>query len=233
MAAPVGHIICALALLNSGTVKISDQSAYFAGTSFPDIRYISDVKRAVTHQLKDDTMAYVKQAGSDFELGRRLHVFVDHEREKHMREHDAYRFVANGPYSTHMLKMVEDNILFDRLKGKFNEAEVFKRILPEEKAYGLSDQSLLAWHQILQSYLDSKSWFAFTRYFNAASVYKQFFGVPDKFFKDLWTSAKSLGFLLYAYFQIERLSRNEQLRAIILDFYDNKMPKTLSTAPPT
>ena len=223
MAAPVGHIICALALLNSGTVKIADPQAFYAGTLFPDIRYITSIERKATHQLKESNLSYVKKADSSFELGRRFHVFVDHKREEYMREKGAYAFVENGPYSTQMLKMVEDTILFDKLKGRFETAEIFDHVYPEEKTYKIDDKALQAWHLILKRYLDPRPSINISRYYQAIKAYKNAFGVPDRLFKDFWTSAKTLVSFLYAYIQIERLSRDEKLRAIVLDFYENKI----------
>lgn len=228
MAAPVGHIICALALLNSGTLKVADNQAFFAGTLFPDIRYITSIERKATHQLRESNLSYVIKADSAFEIGRRFHVFVDHKREEFMREKGAYRFVENGPYSTQMLKMVEDNILFPRLKGRFEAGHIFDKIYPQERAYKIDDKALSAWHKILTSYLDTTRWFDMTRYYHAIQAYKEAFGVPDRLFKDFWTSTKTIASLLYAYIQIERLSRNEKLRAIVLDFYENKITELTS-----
>jgi hypothetical protein len=222
VAAPVGHIICALALLNSGSVKVDDSHAFFAGTLFPDIRYITNIERKATHQLKESSLLFVKKADSSFELGRRLHILVDLKREEHMRKNGAYDYIKNNLYSTQMLKMVEDNILFDKLKNNFSLGKILDKIYPEERAYKISDKNIYTWHQILKSYLDTNK-FKITRYYQAAQAYKRAFGLPERLFKDFLSSAKTMVSLVYAYIQIERLSRDEKLRAIVLDFYENKI----------
>jgi len=232
VAAPVGHIFCALALLNSGTIKVANPNVLFAGTLFPDIRLITSIERKATHQLKESNLSYVKKAESSFELGRRLHVFVDHRREEHMRKEGAYDLVENSPYSTQILKMVEDNILFDKLKNRFKTGTIFDVIYPEERAYKIDDHALSAWHQILKRYLDTTRWFNITRYYQAARAYKDAFGMPDRFFKDPWTSTKTIALFLYAYFKIESLSRDQKLRAIVLDFYENKIGELIKKAAP-
>lgn len=227
MAAPVGHIVCALALLHSNVAKIIDTDAFMAGTSFPDIRYVAKVERKITHQLKKDSLDYALDAPSAFEQGRRFHVFVDHQREKHMVEHDAYRFVKGSPWPTHMLKIVEDRILFDSIKNRFDPQDVFNKLYPEEIAFGIHERHIKAWHNVLAAYLSPEHWFNITRYYAAISAYKKEYGLPDRFFGDIWQSLKSLGFFLYAYYKIEDLSRNEELRHIILDFYEQKIPELL------
>jgi hypothetical protein len=229
VAAPVGHIICALALLNNSAIKMSDPENFFIGTSFPDIRYVANLDRKTTHKLKENNLSYVLKAPTSFEGGRRFHVLVDKKREEHMRNNNAYRFVENNNFKSHMLKMVEDKILFDRLKNtNFNAQKIFTNINEEERSYGLDDRVLKGWHKVLAGYLDTHTWFSLTRYYQAFAAYKQAFGAPKRLFQDLWTSLKTLGFLCYAYAQIEILSRNKEVQAIVLDFYDKKIPELIN-----
>lgn len=223
MAAPVGHIVCAIAFLNSGNIAINDHNKFFAGTNLPDIRYITDIRRATTHKMEGEGLGHIFEAPNAFEAGRRYHVFVDIEREKFMRERDAYRFVKNGPLRTQMLKMVEDHILFDKLKGRFDAEAVFSRIYDEERNYGISDDNLQTWHRILTTYLDQSSWFNFPRYYRSLMAFQSAYGLPNEFFGNFWQSVKTLGFLVYAYFQVEMLSRNPELRKIVLDFYEKEI----------
>lgn len=227
MAAPVGHIVCALALLNTGAHDITDKNAFIAGTSFPDIRYISPVKRSITHKFLGHNLSYVFNAKTPFEAGRRFHVFVDMAREQHMRENNAYRFVKSGPLKTQMLKLIEDHILFDRLKGKLNEKEIFSHIYDEEKAFLVPHEDLLMWHSLLQTYLDQSYWFNVSRYFCALREFQKAYGLPKQFFGNIWLSIRTLGFFIYAYYQVEKLSRNKELRAIILDFYDKRIQEII------
>lgn len=223
MAAPVGHIICALALLNSGKVTIADQNAYYNANVWPDIRYITDIQRSTTHKFNGEGLEYVIDTPSSFELGRRFHVFVDREREKHMKKYDAYRFVTNGPLKTQILKIIEDHILFDELKGRFDPEAVFGHIYPEEQGPYIQESDINTWHQLLRTYLNQSSWFNATRYFRTLLQFQKVYGLPEELHKNLWTTVKTIGFFIYAYIQVEKLSRSPELRAIVLDFYHNRI----------
>lgn len=222
MAAPVGHIICALALLNSGMANISDRNAFIAGSSFPDIRYISPVDRAKTHRLADLSLAYVLD-GSDFEKGRRFHPFVDKKREAFMRERNAYRFFQGVPLKTQLFKLAEDQVLFYELKDKINAKEIFSKIYDEERNYGISDTDIFAWHKILTTYLDHSYWFNITRYYASLLELKNIYDKEKGLFQDLWQSIRTIGFFIYAYFKVEWVSHDKEFREMVLDFYHNKI----------
>ncbi len=227
MAAPVGHIVCALALLNSGTVDIADRAAFLVGTNFPDIRYISDIRRSTTHRTEGEGLRHVLEAETSFEAGRRFHVFVDRERERHMRDQDAYRFVKNGPLKTQMLKIVEDHIMFDKLKNVFDGNEIFKNIYDEERSYSVTEKELKTWHSMLITYLDQSHWFSLFRYYKSLMEFQEAYGLPSELFGNFWQGLKTLGFFIYAYIQVEVLSRNQELRTIILDFYEHKIEEII------
>ncbi len=225
MAAPIGHIVCALSLLTT-TPSIKDHNSFFAGTSFPDIRYVTDISRRATHLAEDKSLPYLIHRPSAFEAGRLFHVYVDRKREQHMRAHNAYRFIK-GPLETQTLKLVEDYILFERIKGKINTSAIFDKIYPEELAFGVSEPAITTWHLMLKEYLDDSRWFDVHRYYRALKVFKEAYSGSAKLFNTFWNSVRTVGFLIYAYVQVVRLSHNDELRAIILDFYDNKFPKII------
>lgn len=227
MAGPVGHIVCALALLNSDLSTIKNKDAFFAGTLYPDSRYVTGVRRADTHKNEGEGLNGVLKAGSDFEAGRLFHVFVDKEREKYMREHDAYRFVKGSPFKTQMLKIIEDHFLFDKLKGNFNASEAFGKIYDEEHAYAAKEASIKVWHNFLLVYLNQSYWLSFSRYYNSLLVLKDMSSKKIRLFDSFWQSIKTVAFLVHAYIQLEILSRNEELKAIILGFYETKMDALL------
>lgn len=233
VAAPVGHIVCALALLNSGTINIADNGAFLAGTSFPDIRYISNVSRASTHQSKVRGLKPILEAKNSFEAGRLFHVFVDRERERHMQEHGAYRFVKNGPLRTQLLKIIEDHILFEKLINRFNAQEVFGKIYNEELNAMVSESDLKTWHHLLMTYLNQNHWFNFIRYYQSLLEFQKAYhrhhaGWPNNF----WQQIKTFGFFVYVYFQIETLSRDQELKSIILDFYEDKIERLIRNYEP-
>ncbi len=228
MAAPIGHIICALAFINNNALTITKKNEFFAGTSFPDIRYIENtIDRKTTHTLKEKTLGYVLKAPSDFERGRRLHVLIDYEREKYMRKHNAYRFVPHNNYRTQILKAVEDKILLENFKKtNFNAERVFNQIYPEEQVYNIKNNILATWHTILATYLDTNN-ISIVRYYKSLRVYYDNFGMPKRLFKNFLTSMKTIAFLFYTYVQIEWLSHDRILKELVLDFYEKEVPQML------
>jgi hypothetical protein len=219
MAAPVGHIFCALALFNSGH-EVLDKNAFLAGTSFPDIRYVSSLNRKETHKLSSTKLASVLDA-TPFEAGRRFHAWVDLEREKYMKAMNAYEFFKDMPYKSHMLKFTEDRILWDKEKLKINSHEIFGKIYEEEKDY-LSESQIKIWHGILATYLDTGHNFYFTRYL---STWMELRKLEKPLIKDWWSKIKFFGLALYAYVKIIRLSKDPKLKAIVLGFYEDKISK--------
>lgn len=227
MAAPVGHIICALAVLNSGHA-IEDKNAFLAGTSFPDIRYVSQLSRAHTHKLESSKLSDVLNASS-FEAGRRFHAWVDLEREKFMKKEGAYDIVKDVPYPTHMLKIIEDEVLLEKKKLEINPQQIFGQIYAEELAFLPDEARLKAWHRILITYLDDSSWFHFIRYFKAYREYQKLTHKSEGFFKDLKFKIKAFGFFIYAYAQVYKLSQDPKLRNIILGFYEDKITELIGS----
>jgi hypothetical protein len=232
VAAPVGHIVCALALLNSGTITIADNAAFLAGTSFPDIRYISNISRASTHQSNVRGLRPILETQNSFEAGRLFHVFVDREREKHMQQYDAYRFVKSGPLGVKLLKIIEDHILFEKLAGCFNADQVFDKIYQEERNTLVSESDLQTWHNLLLTYLNPNHWFSFTRYYQSLVEFQKAYNRHAQIPTNFWQHLKTFGFFVYVYFHIETLSRNQELRSIVLDFYENKIERLIRNYEP-
>lgn len=227
MAGPVGHIVSALALLNNPLAEIVHKNDFLLGTSFPDIRYISEISRAKTHMIHEVSVAHVMKAQTDFEKGRRFHVFLDYKREDYMKKNDAYRFLPKGPLKTQLLKLVEDKVLFSQLQG-FNPEGLFIKIHPEEKTSGMDEKEINRWHTLLTTYLKPDYWFNFSRYFRSLWLFQEAYGLPKELTDGFFAKMRTFGFLVYAYFQLEKLSRNEELRTIILNFYNREFPRIIN-----
>lgn len=226
MAGPVGHIVSALALLNNPLAQIASKNDFLLGTSFPDIRYISEISRSKTHILNEISFAHVLKGKTDFEKGRRLHVFLDYKREEYMKKNDVYRFVPKGPLKTQMLKLVEDKVLFSDLTN-FNPKEILGSVSDEEKSYGVSEKDINRWHDLLMTYLRPDYWLSFSRYFRSLWLFQEAYGLPKELTDGFLAKMKTFGFLVYAYFQLEKLSRDEELKKLIQRFYHEEFPKII------
>lgn len=152
MAAPIAHIVCALALLNGGFIDVEDKSAFIIGTSFPDIRYLGVISRDQTH-VKNVTWKDVKNAATSFEQGRLLHSLLDEEREKFVEHYNLYDLVSSERFRTHVLKFYEDIFLYETVKNWPEIAHYFDTVLQEESDYGIEGSDIVAWHNVLKHYV--------------------------------------------------------------------------------
>ncbi len=55
--------------------RVSDASAYFAGAIYPDSRYVTNIKRRLTHP--DDFLAWDLERADDFKKGWHTHLLCD------------------------------------------------------------------------------------------------------------------------------------------------------------
>lgn len=222
MAGPIGHIVCALALLNSPKIDIKDKDAFLAGTNFPDIRYITDINRSTTHRINERTLEFLKNADSSFEAGRRFHVIVDYAREQHMLKNGAYNFIKKGPLQSQILKLTEDDILFKKFKNSnFDTDQIFNNIYKEELSYDIKPDEIKRWHNILKNYLKKDQFFDLWRYYSAFSLFQNQRDIPEGFFAKAWSNVKKTVFFISVFFKIKWLGSDEKLKKIILDFYDH------------
>lgn len=147
-AAPITHAVLAeqwIALHE----KYNDEQkkSFILGTLFPDIRYLKVITRDKTHE-KGVTVQKLLSKQSPFTKGKRLHAFVDKEREKLVVKWKIYDKIKNVPgqrYKATFLKLLEDEILFSNK----NWAEIrgyLVSIDPEEMKFGIAEQDIKRWH---------------------------------------------------------------------------------------
>ena len=172
MAGPVGHIVCALALINSTHLKINDKNAFFAGSVFPDIRYVAkNNERSTTHRIPDNSIEFVFKQENSFKMGQYLHIWLDKEREEYMKKHKAYELLETKKYKTQILKIIEDSLLFDQLKNKINSQEIFDQIYTEEFNYNITTTELETWNKIQKNYLNTEYNSSFFRHITTAFIF--------------------------------------------------------------
>ncbi len=234
MAGPVGHIVCALALINSTNLEIDDKNAFFAGSVFPDIRYVAkNIERSTTHHMPNNSIEFVLEQKNSFKMGHYLHIWLDKEREEYMKKHKAYELLETKKYRTQILKIIEDSLLFDQLKNKINSHEVFNKIYQEEFSYDITTTELETWNKIQKNYLDTEYKSNFFRhattafiFFNSITTHK----TPDSFFNKCKKNIKALMFFMYAYYKVQKFSSNKELKNIIFNFYNKHLPLVFSNS---
>ncbi len=223
MAAPVAHIFCALALLNSGKLKVDDKQAFILGTSFPDIRYLDVIERAETHK-KNVTWDDVVNAPSSFEAGMLLHALLDHVRENYVEIHHLYDQLPNNPYRTHVLKFFEDILLYDYVTEWPHIITYFDTIAQEEKKYGIAMPYLRIWHKLLQQYISqhpsAKQIAGFLKHRSAVLTHKESNTIKH-YLNKLIGSIKNQ-FIAFKLGDImKKLEKNKTIRSRMIYFYEN------------
>ncbi len=150
MAAPVTHIVIADKILKKEFSGFS-RKEFLVGTSFPDIRHIKVIERTKTHFLNPTTEEIKKQNSAM--AGMMFHSFVDEAGEKFMMEAGLYELIPRNTITIQARKLLEDEIFYDRINDWSEISSYFDFILPEESAYGISEENIMRWHNILKYYL--------------------------------------------------------------------------------
>ena len=156
-ASPVTHIVMAQKWMEIVRPFHGEhKNAFYSGNLFPDIRYLGTVSRESTHE-EGVTLEYVLESPSPFWAGTRLHAWIDDTRESLVVEWDVYRHIekyAEGHKAT-LLKMVEDEILYDRLSRRHMMWDI-AHIADDEWRAGISRKTLIKWHLFLTLYFSCR-----------------------------------------------------------------------------
>lgn len=149
MAAPITHIVLLDKVFNNHFPNLS-KDKFLVGTSFPDIKYLRVIKREETHS-KNLTLSEIKLAES-FKAGLLFHSFVDTLRENYMQENNIYSIMPASKLITQTLKLLEDELFYDRLDNWGLVSSYFEKTITEELEYPVNKQDVLKWHKLLQYY---------------------------------------------------------------------------------
>ncbi|MDP3889337.1 MAG: hypothetical protein Q8Q25_02215 [bacterium] len=152
MAGPIAHIFCALSVLNSGALTVTDKKAFIVGTSFPNIRYLGDIKNELSHKRKI-TWDTVQNEPSSFKAGMLFHVLVDEARENYFIEKGMYEKVTKRKNLEPAIKLYEDIILYDWVTDWQSIVRYFDTVLEQEQQHAFSNDRVMLFHTFLQRYL--------------------------------------------------------------------------------
>lgn len=150
MAAPATHIV----LLNKLQKKYfsdKDKAALFVGTSFPDIRYLGVIERDKTHYSINKIHEVLDE--SAFITGVRFHSLVDLVREEYMKNNDIYSFFDNSRYVSQAIKVYEDRHLYEKIEDWGEIVNMFDSIYTEAESFGIKQDDIRRWHELLKEYL--------------------------------------------------------------------------------
>lgn len=127
------------------------------GTELPDIRYITHQPRKFTHPDVQD-LSDVCASKTPFELGMKLHVWLDQARESFIPKevYDAVAPHAEG-FSATLLKFIEEEILADFYDGR-RWSCYFDQTFPTELLFA-DEASVRKWHTTIQWTMSARpSW---------------------------------------------------------------------------
>ncbi|CCB85399.1 MULTISPECIES: hypothetical protein [Parachlamydia] len=152
-ATPITHTYLAYQFLERYPFEEElDKKSFLLGNLFPDIRYLGGIKRDQTH-FTGMTLVNVLEEPSPFVAGMKFHSFVDAERNRFIQEEGIYtRLIElNAPKDPSFLKFVEDELVFPLWNWEECLLCLQETVKDEEK-WGVSQESVLRWHQILQTF---------------------------------------------------------------------------------
>lgn len=221
MAGPIAHIFCALALLQSGALKVDDEKAFIVGSCYPDIRYLNVIKRSETHRNSirwQDVIA----APTAFEKGVLLHSLVDEVRIAHLENPAKIRLPSLPFMRSQMMKFYEDSLLHHKVDNWPKIISYFDTVLPEEKmSHNLSEGALSTWHRFIKTYCMQPP--------NQMSIYTILNQFPE--LRATATPGMAAALITKTYIGIALRSFNKaRITLAVQDFYDNCVALITSNA---
>lgn len=156
-ACPITHVALAEKLfkIRPGYSE-DDKKAFIIGTVFPNIRYLADCDRSLTH-LENVSLDDVLNASSPFLAGFLFHSYVDKQRELFVVSKGIYEYIASlcSCRPSMLIKLVEDELIFDSIDSNFCK-KCLKTVLKEEKDFGIDEEVVENWHYLLTNYFSYK-----------------------------------------------------------------------------
>src|SRR4030042_2807841 len=156
MAAPITHMVL--------TEKVFDKffsdkkrKDFYIGTVFSDIGYLEVVDRQSTHfPLQELKLEDVKKEQNSFTAGLKFHSLVDDIRERFIESKNLYSLIPESKYKTQILKLLEDELYYDKISNWDEFIKFLEDILPEERSFNIKEDDIKKWHNILQNYFSRK-----------------------------------------------------------------------------
>lgn len=176
-AGPITHVYLAEQWLIYSTPQTPQQhSSFIVGTLFPDIRYLGVLSRKQTHPV-GLTFDDIIKSPTPFVAGARFHALIDEKREDYVVKNNIYQYIKSlgQGHDATLLKLVEDEILFDRI-NRAHVLQDLKEITEDEKAWNVPLKDLEEWHFILEQYFTMRPSYML---FYLAETGRPMFDVPN------------------------------------------------------
>lgn len=155
MAAPITHIVLTDKVFDK-YFKGKNKKDFFIGATFPDIRYLANIKREITHQESDSQLP--KEENS-FKAGMRFHSLIDEIWNKFVRPNGnfvLYPKLKNSVNGITSFKLLEDELLYEKIGNWKKYIKFFDEILSDELLFNTPEKKIEKWHKILQKYFSRR-----------------------------------------------------------------------------
>ena len=155
MAAPITHIVLANKVFDNYFSKF-EKGNFFVGTSFPDIRYLKIIDRDTTHFKNVELNLRTLNLDNSFVAGAKFHVIVDWIRENYIIANNTYERIPKSRYVTQSLKLLEDELLYEKIGSWDQIVKDFEHIPYEQIDFVLDKKQINRWFLLLREYFLSK-----------------------------------------------------------------------------
>lgn len=126
--------------------------AFLIGTHLPDIRNLSGHAREHTHR-RDITVADVLAARDVFEMGFLLHSYVDALHWRVIADAGVTERYYGDRLRSTAWKMVAEEVIYPKMPDMQPMLHFFEDILEDELRYGIAEQHIEQWHDMMARYL--------------------------------------------------------------------------------
>lgn len=127
---------------------------FLIGTLLPDIRYVAKIDRDKLHEFNTSEGLIPKD--NSFGAGMYVHWLVDEKREKFIVERGIYDLLPKGKYMHASLKLVEDELVYNRIGDWAEIVRILDNYPEEEMKYGISKETIESWHRFLKEYFQKR-----------------------------------------------------------------------------
>lgn len=155
MASQITHVVYGKKIFDNYLDKDLSWPEFLVGTVFPDIHYIAKINRNFTHKFNTSKKKIPKN--TSFKAGMYTHSYVDEKREEILEKKEIYdlNMAKNWIYST-ALKLVEDEIMYDKYRDWDEAIKIFDTYFDEEYEYVPNKKVLEEWHDLVKKLFRSK-----------------------------------------------------------------------------
>lgn len=150
MAGPIAHIFCALSVLASGALKVTDERAFILGVSYPNMHIVDLIKK---EKKPLPHWQQIVNEPSDFKKGMLLHAIIDDLHDTHIAKRYANHMPRLPVMKQQIISYFEDAQLYYRVTDWPRIMGYFDTIITEERTqHSLPDLAINKWHQFIKTY---------------------------------------------------------------------------------